>query len=196
MKKTVIILSVLVLIVSSCSQLKSVSASQKQNIIGLWDFREDRIIMEFTKNINRKLPNKEPIKYKIVGNEIIFFMEKKEVAGIWRYELQGNDTLIINAKGQRAIGKRIIINPNKNRTLQIGKYASDKSDISVEILDKSEALFFSSESGQGSVHYLIVDTKLYLIESDYYLFEIKDNGFIQGLIPEEIKGVIFERIEK
>jgi len=195
MKKTVIILSVLVLIVSGCSQLKSVSTSQKQSIIGLWDFPEDRIIMEFTKNINRKLPNNEPVKYKIVGNEIIFFAEKKEVLGIWKYELQGNDTLIINAKGQRSIGKRIIINPNKNRALQLGKYASDKSDIYFEILNKSKALFFS-ESGQGNVHYLIVDTKLYLIEPDYYLFEIKDNGFIQGLVPEEIKGVIFERIEK
>jgi len=61
--------------------------------------------MEFTKNIRRKYPDGEQSYYKIVGNEIINFDDKKKVAGIYKYELQRNNTLIIDYKGQH-IGKK------------------------------------------------------------------------------------------
>jgi hypothetical protein len=62
MKKTVTILSVLFVFADL--------QAQKKDLIGLWDFAEDKLIIEFTENKTGKYGS-EMIEYKIVDDEIM-----------------------------------------------------------------------------------------------------------------------------
>ena len=184
MRNSTIILAILLALSSVELQ------AQTKSIVGLWEFTEEKIILEFTENQYGTYGSNEKIDYKIVGNK--FFSPEKfpEDEGGADIEFLDANTLILTVEDdEKVVGQRIV--PSINSTLKPGIYlAFDDDFFYVDIRNETYAEV-GGTSHYDFMKYLTSGSKLYLLGSEengrYFLFEIKDEQTIQLFDTEHNK---------
>lgn len=164
--------------------------AQKKSIIGIWHF--DGIIVEFTDKQFGKYGSDQGdyLDYKIVGDKIVVENEPA------KFKWQGKDKLILtfDDDDDEIVLQRII--PSKNKILKRGIYYitaengycyfNFKDDLNVEFGNRGRVL---------PIRYLVVDTKLYVINEGHYItFEIKDSETFKGNEDQNFEDNFFKLV--
>ena len=175
MRIKVVIVSIFMLLASSCKTTVSV-VSQGKRIAGIWNFPTDRFLLQITETDMGKYGD-ELWEYKIVSKKKVSSIRNgKEHIGRYKLSKDGNKLMIIDG-GEKHFGERITIQADKEL---VGKYVTEGFSTYVEIIDEHNALIVDDSTGQTVYRkYIKLGQKLLLIHNGYYnISEIIDDGFL------------------
>jgi hypothetical protein len=187
MKKILLFFSLFAL--TACEPLRRIADSSENPLVGVWDFPESRLLLIITETRWYKFGSEDFTELQTTGNRIVGIRgDRTEPLD---YKILNRHSFWFMSGGQKFVGRRIVLDPATNQTLERGRYMLSSGGEGIDILDEVHAHLFSTNE-QEDFKYLIHNDNIYFANDGYYfLCEIVDDTTFRGVAPEKLKGMIY-----